>query len=801
MVIVAVIHVSQLVARIIAEEKSDNPAKEKVSVITKALLFLYEGESLTQFLDDENEDFTLFNQTLDSVYFHLQQLESYAPDSSMQEKLSGMELLLLEKRENTRLLMETRREMNRVYSKYISDGINAKKGKARETEVTKEENTQSSAIVVQRQKKGFLKRLAEAFVPVKSDTALVTNSVTSLRTDSLVNEYNPSDTIASVLKKIQAGIDEEYELLNAELNRRVNDLRDNNSITTGRISQILFEIENEESTLAIEQEAAKGEMVRKMSTHLAVIAIASLVLILVFLYLILRDISRSRYYRKELEESRQFAEDLLHSRERFMLMISHDLRAPLSSILGYMELLKQSCRGESSDVYMYNISVLSRHMLSLVNDLLDFHRLESGKISVRPVPFNLCLLFDEICAGFKPLTDSKGLELKLDMSSVSPSSVYMGDPIRIRQVVGNLLSNAIKFTPEGAVYVTVSPQEGEGSDDKVLISVKDEGPGIMESEQEVIFKEFTRLEGSEKTEGFGLGLSIAFKLATLMNGSLSLESALGKGSTFILSLALPRTGMAVAGCSEGAKLPAVGLHNANCLTIDDDILQLKLTEELLRRNGIRVTAMSNPNEALSLLKTKRDFDIILTDIQMPLLNGYELLTAIRETDVSMKKTPVIALSAGISEDRQHYIDAGFSGFLNKPFTIEEFAALSDELFPPKAQAVAVAPLKISALTAYAADDKEAADLIVQVFKEETQKSLSLLQEALKDVDRQTAAGISHKLIPLFSTLEAEALVAQLRVLEANEAATDESRWKQILEDLICGISAAMREIDGEWGTK
>jgi signal transduction histidine kinase/CheY-like chemotaxis protein len=792
--VVASVHVFNLVTRIVEEEKRDNPAREKASVITKTLLFLYESESLTQFIGDEDEDFTLFNQTLDSVSWQLHRMESYSPDSSMLEKIDGLELLLDEKRENTRLLMEARREMNRLYSKYISDGMKGSKSPAKETEVQKEEDTLRSTVVVQRQRKGFLKRLAEAFVPVRSDTALVTNSTTRMRTDSLINEYNPSDTIARVLKNIQAGINREYELLNAQLNRRIDDLRYNNSVITGRIGQILFEIEDEDMFVAMEQEAAKGEIVGKALTRLAVITVISLLIIVVFMYRILRDISRSRYYRRQLEDARKFAEDLLQSREKFMLMISHDLRAPLSSILGYIELLKQSCRGESPGRYLDNISVLSGHILSLVNDLLDFHRLESGKMTIRPVPFNLAVLFDEIYAGFRPLTDSKGLTFVLDKGAVTQDAVYEGDPIRIRQAVGNLISNAVKFTPEGSVYLSVSSQPADcPGEDRILISVKDEGPGIRESEQELIFREFTRLAGSETTEGFGLGLSIACKLASLMGGSISLDSTLGEGSVFTITLLLKRS-------EEALPTPqaAVTERCINCLAIDDDIVQLRLTEELLKRNGINVTALSDPNDALALLKTTASFDIILTDMQMPLFGGYELLRRIRALEAEgMKSIPVVALSASLAEEPERYLEAGFGGFLNKPFAIEELIALIDKLLPQEPQPSADGPLNVAALTAFAGDDTEAAASILRTFSEETQKSLALLQEALDGLDRLQASAVSHKLIPLFTMLEAGALVAQLRILEANEDTLDESLWKQILADIIQRITSAVRQINVE----
>ncbi|MDR1500299.1 MAG: response regulator [Tannerellaceae bacterium] len=792
----AIVHVYSLVSRVVSEERKDRSASAKTSIITKTLLFLYEGESLTHLIDDDNEDFAFLNSTLDSVSIQLEKLMSYSPSPPMLERIHGIGSLLDEKRSNTILMMEARREINRIYAKHLADGIKSGKTSAKETGISKEEDLQESVMIVRRQRKGFLKRLAEAFVPIKEDTATVKNSSVRLRTDSIINEYNPADTIAHVLKEIQAGIDREYNILTANLTDRINRLIDNNSIISGRIAQILFEIESEESAIALEEEVRRTEMVRKTSISLALIAVVSLLLILIFLYLILRDISRSRYYRKQLLEAKLLAESLLLSREKLMLMIGHDLRAPLSSILGHIELARQSEAEGGGDKPLDNISVLARHMLSLISDLLDFHRLESGRMVIRPVALSIPALFNEIYNGFKPLADSKGLIFELDTSGVGHTA-YTGDPVRIRQASANLISNAIKFTQRGRVSVAVSSTTGEAPGrDIILISVMDEGPGIKESEREAIFKEFTRLPGSEKTEGFGLGLSITCKLATLMGGSVSLKSVVGEGSVFALSIPLMRSVDEVVAGGDRAPSLSSAMQGVSCLVIDDDTVQLKLSEGILRRSNIDVTALSDPLEALSLLPTA-SFDVILTDIQMPLLDGYELLHRIQSLEAGIRKTPVIALSASISEENEHYIEAGFSGFLNKPFTTGEVMEVLNRLFPSRRQSPAEPPLNVSALTAFASDDKEAAASILQTFIEETRKDISILKEASGKADRNKAASISHKLIPTFTMLGAETIVASLRTLEANKETPEDSSWKETVDNLIERITTAIEEISVE----
>ncbi|MDR1918910.1 MAG: response regulator [Tannerellaceae bacterium] len=792
--IIAIMRISHLITRIVEEEKRDDPAREKAFIITKTLFLLYESETYTQFVYAEDEEWTHFNQTLDQVFEQLVLLKSYTTDSVKWEKINGLELLLAQKRETTGLLLESRQAMEQLYAKHIADGIAAKRNRVREKEVLTEEETQQNTLLIQRQKKGFFKRLAEAFVPIKEDTAIITNSTSRLQTDSLVNEYNPSDTIAHILQKIQADINQDYESLNRQLTERINELRKNNNVISGKINQILFEIEEEELNASLEQEMIKDEIVRNTSKHLAVIAVVSVLIILIFLFLILRDISRLRYYRKQLEEAKQFAEDLLQSREKFMLMISHDIRAPLSSILGCIELLRHNPTEENQEHYLENITILSGHILSLVNDLLDFHRLESGQILIRRIPFSVSALLEEIYAGYKPLTDSKGLTFCLQTKSLPEPCVYVGDPIRIRQAIGNLLSNAIKFTQKGSVSLTVFAESAGEKESSLHISVKDDGPGIAESEQEVIFHDFARLAGTEKVEGFGLGLSITYRLISLMGGSISLNSKVGEGSEFIVQLPLPLSDEEPL-TEDREKEVSVVSRNIHCLVIDDDILQLKLTEEKLKRNGVNVVGLSNSGDAITLLKAA-SFDIILTDIQMPILDGYALLKLIRSSGISgAENIPVIALSASLSEEEEHYVQAGFTGFLNKPFTTEDLIFLLNRLFPPSQQTAAL--LNMAALTAFAEDDAEASKLILRTFSEETQKSITLLHEALESGDRPQAARLSHKLIPTLSMLEAHALVQQLRILEANVASLTEPEWRETLEDVIAQLTSVVEQTSVE----
>lgn len=787
-------YIFNLITKIANEKEIDTTSKEKVFIITQTLSLLYENEAYTQFLGMPDEDFAKFNETFDQVQEQMGLLRSYMPDTTQWEKIDKIDLLLEQKRTNTEQLLHIVKEMEGIYSRNLRRTSSSSNDPIKEVEVKKQEDVKQDTVVVQRQKKGFFKRLAEAFAPTKEDTTIVVNTTSQVKTDSTIKTDATDESIDKVLTDIQSSIAGERALLSQRLQKQVNALRYNNNIITNEINQLLLEIEEEAMLSAHLQEEEKQAMVHRASEHLGVIAVVSIIIVLIFLFIAMRDISRSRYYRRQLEKAKLYTENLLQRREKLMLTISHDIRAPLSSILGYVGLLKKKPEDKQEE-YLDHVDVSANHILALVNDLLDFHRLDSGQVEINPVPFSVPVLFDELQAAFKPLADAKGLALETSIEETDKGQTYLGDTVRIRQVISNLLSNAIKFTSKGSIAMHVSLNESEETDKRLLhVSVKDEGRGISQEEQEKIFDEFTRLTGTEKIEGFGLGLSITGKLVSLMDGTISLESKPGEGSEFTVvipvSLAPDASEQTTSDTDSEPAEPAID-SKINCLIVDDDMLQLKLTEELLKSNHVNVIGVTDTDMVLSLLENGK-FDIVLTDIQMPGMDGYSLLKHIRTSGLSGADTiPVIALSASNAEEEIHYQEAGFTGFLVKPFTANNLISLLNKIFSVEIKAND--SLNIASLTSFAEGDKEAKESILKTFTEETGKSIALLEEALSAEDKKQAARISHKLIPLFTMLEANTLVQKLRILEKEEEMTD-SHWRELLQEAIDQATSIVRNI-------
>ncbi len=785
----SVVYIYNIIKQFADEDDPNSKSREKVYLVTNTLSLLYESEALGQVIGRPQGEINHFNRTLNKALQNMDSLRTLVSNPVLYSKIDTVDMLIEQKRRNTRRLLETWRETNaeNLYAQNIEKVIARQDTMVRQVEIQERVIVRQDSVKTPqpRRPRGFFRRLADVFSPPVADSAIVVNTTRQIVTDTLVNSFNPADTIVTVLKNLQDSVADQRKQLVGQLLERAANLRYNNSIITSRINQLLRDIEKEEVNASVERVMKKQEVLRETSYLIGGIAVLSLIIVVVFVILITRDISRSQYYRQQLEKAKQYAEDLLHSREKLMLTISHDIRAPLSSIIGYIELLLRRHPDERQRYYLENMTGSADHILSLVNGLLDFHRLESGQMEIQNVLFSVRTLFNEIYGSFRPIAEAKGLAFVLNMKEEGMDRIYSGDPIRLRQVVSNLLSNAIKFTHEGRVVLVVKLGMDNG---QLTIVVSDSGTGIPEEEQEKIFGEFARLSGAGKEEGFGLGLSITRKLTELMGGTLSLKSVPGKGSDFTIILPLResevQTLSSVPSVEEAAEEEVFEGREIYCLLVDDDPLQLALTEEFLKRNHVEVASCSNPFAVVDILRDS-SFDAIITDIQMPGMDGYGLLDVIRSSGVPGTDTvPVIALSASVENEHIHYLESGFTGFLNKPFTAKQLIALLNNLLQADIPAEVSPEFNFDSLTAFAGEDKDASASIIRTFAEETNKSISLLQQALEKTGRAPAAKISHKLIPLFTMLGASDLVAQLRILEKNDEALTNDGWKRLLSDVI-----------------
>lgn len=747
---------------------------------------LYDAESIGQTLRTGNlNEYYHYLKAMKEVNASIDTLETILTDTLQQARLDTVRTLLQNKQWNMYAVLEAMRNTptDQIYQEQLDSLIAQQDSLLSTPHIRRKVITHHNSYTIHHKKKGFFKRLADVFAPGKEDSTQVSNVIQEEYTDTLDEVYSPIDTISSMITGIQHKVFQTRQKETEMLNTRISSLRVIGSGLSQRVNQLLENIEHDEQEAARTKLMQEEEIRKEAAETMAKIAIAAFVLVLVFSIVIARDITRNNHYRRELEKAKSYAENLLVAREKLMLTITHDIKAPAGSIIGYIDLLIRLVNDRRQQFYLSNMKSSAQHLLALVTSLLDYHRLEAGKMDLHPVAFNPHELLTDIYNSFLPLAEKK--QLQLDFKEKLPEALTLeGDPFRIRQIVENLLSNALKFTAAGGITL-----QAEYHGNQFVFSVSDTGCGMTASEQERIFKEFTRLSSAQGQEGFGLGLSITRKLVELLLGRIDIESAPGKGSTFKVSMPLPSISPKPA---PGSKEPALTLPKIHLriAIIDDDRIQMHLTEAMLHNaaeevKGFKVETVccEQPEELIEQLKN-RTFDLVFTDIQMPAMNGFELLHHLRNQDFAQAQSiPVIAITARGDMNENDFQQKGFAGMLQKPFNQSELKkvvknalnhlTVSDNIpdtLPVQKDTHETSPhtdqpYNFSPLTAFSEDDPEAAKEILRTFAQETQKNMEKLQTAISNKDMEALCATAHKMLPTFLMIEAQKAIPLLKWLE------------------------------------
>lgn len=747
---------------------------------------LYDAESIGQTLRTGNlNEYYHYLKAMKEVNASIDTLETILTDTLQQARLDTVRTLLQNKQWNMYAVLEAMRNTptDQIYQEQLDSLIAQQDSLLSTPHIRRKVITHHNSYTIHHKKKGFFKRLADVFAPGKEDSTQVSNVIQEEYTDTLDEVYSPIDTISSMITGIQHKVFQTRQKETEMLNTRISSLRVIGSGLSQRVNQLLENIEHDEQEAARTKLMQEEEIRKEAAETMAKIAIAAFVLVLVFSIVIARDITRNNHYRRELEKAKSYAENLLVAREKLMLTITHDIKAPAGSIIGYIDLLIRLVNDRRQQFYLSNMKSSAQHLLALVTSLLDYHRLEAGKMDLHPVAFNPHELLTDIYNSFLPLAEKK--QLQLDFKEELPETLTLeGDPFRIRQIVENLLSNALKFTATGGITL-----QAEYHGNQFVFSVSDTGCGMTASEQERIFKEFTRLSSAQGQEGFGLGLSITRKLVELLLGRIDIESAPGKGSTFKVSMPLPSISPKPAPDTKEPVITLPKIH-LRIAIIDDDRIQMHLTEAMLHNaeeevKGLKVETVccEQPEELIEQLKS-RTFDLVFTDIQMPAMNGFELLHHLRNQDFAQAQSiPVIAITARGDMNENDFLQKGFAGMLQKPFNQSELKkvvknalthlTVSDNIpdtSPVQKEAHETSPhtdqpYNFSPLTAFSEDDPEAAKEILRTFAQETQKNMEKLQTAISNKDMEALCATAHKMLPTFLMIEAQKAIPLLKWLE------------------------------------
>ncbi len=772
--ILSAILIYRQITRFIYKEEQTGTPVQRLFFIGNILTGLYESEALSNaFVQTGARNyFQKYLNILEKTEADIRSLKTLTTQKEQQLRIDTISLLLEKKILNLQELVQVKQSLapDDFYSKAISD-IEAKRDSVQEKINIRKRfvTTVDSSYIMSGKKRRWL------FFKAKPDSVLKVSQYRHTIIDTFPDESNTlnTDSIVHVLKSTWEDLQKQQQDITTQINRKEYALIGQSTYITDHLKRILGDYEKEEIYHAQNKQESRERTISILTRIFAWVAVVTLLFIVFFIFFILRDLSRSQRYRKQLEEANLYRDRLLKSREKLILTVTHDIKSPLSSIMGYIELLDGTHPDKRQSYFIENMKGSSKHILNLITNLLDYSRLENNKMIIETVTFNAFQLFKETGDSFLPLALSRQLELDCQIDS-RLNRDFTGDALRIRQILVNILSNAIKYTSSGSVsFQALFREEAQ----ETVLRIKDTGSGMTQEEQKTIFDEFTRLSSnSSAAEGTGLGLTITLKLVELLKGDIRLESEPGKGSCFTITLPLHAAPLTNAPATVPSA-PEGGFKNLRLLLVDDDPLQLEMAAALLDKLGIQTTTTSSPGEVADKLQSA-SYDMIFTDIQMPGMNGFELIKQIRSLPLQKTKNlPVIALSADAGKTEEDYLRAGFAAYLGKPFTSAQIVQLLNKLtgqaavqscIEPSPQETDTSPDKgytLKNIRLFTGNDAEAMSRIIASFCAETEKHIHALTSLVAEGKWEEISRLAHKMLPMFRQLEAQTETGILEKLE------------------------------------
>jgi signal transduction histidine kinase len=387
----------------------------------------------------------------------------------------------------------------------------------------------------------------------------------------------------------------------------------------------------------------------------------------------------------QLEEATRQAVAASHAKSEFLANISHELRTPMNGVIGMLEIALDRELNADLAEQLQTAQNCAYSLLSLLNDILDLSKVEAGKMTLEKIPFDLRGLLADCVKTHQPKAAENSVSLRAEVASDVPRQIS-GDPLRIRQIIDNLVSNAVKFTEHGSVEVRVGGDVIQRGQFLLRITVEDSGAGIPADKLLFIFDQFAQADGSvsRKFGGTGLGLSITRSLVELYGGELNVQSELGRGTTFIATLKCEAD--AESGAPQETNLTAALRSTpdapdspARILVVEDNYVNQKVVTAVLRKRGFSIELANDGQEALNKLETCSAFDLVLMDVQMPVLDGLEATRLIRK-DRRWDALPIVAMTAhAMNGDKERCLEAGMNGYISKPVhpslllsTVDEF---------------------------------------------------------------------------------------------------------------------------------
>lgn len=763
-----------------------------------------------------SDDWEGLNASIEDTKVLTLKLKTLEQDSMQKVRMDTLIYLLTLKRENLKQLTSVlaRNEKDNYLHEKVSNLNSGKDSVLVHPKTAQTHEDKNTTVAVVKTRKGFFRRLADAFKKGRTDTLYISKDSNNTTTDSISTPIDVTDKIANVLTQIGQEEQKDSRQKEQAVNKEVSDLQKISAQLAQRTASLLSTIRQSEKK-SVEKAFNKALSARqRLLWQISLLALVAMTAAIILLWYIFRDSKNERIYRENLEEANTEIQRIMEQRERLLLTITHDIKAPAASISGFIDLLKDYITDHRAISCLNSISSSAKHLSKLVASLLDYHQLENGKMELHPVTFSPSLLIKDCAEGMRWKAEEKGLTLTYE-TQAAPScnqqslaqSVFQADAFRIRQVLDNLVSNAIKYTSTGEISITGIIEETSADKSQAyqfIVKVKDTGQGMTAEERQKAFQAFTRLKGAQGIEGTGLGLSITRELVDLLHGELHLQSEKGKGSTFTVCIPMTRSKQEALDCTQKEEPTSVELSpsssevlpkaNHKILILDDDSLQLKLLQEMLHRichEDWQIFPCLHISDALTILHDEQP-SLMMMDIEMPEMNGMELIKHFNHSQMK-----VVAMTAHDASILPELKQAGFDDCLFKPFNLQKLSQIlgkkTEKTSPKEKQGDTKE--KFMPLLAFAEDDPEAAKEILHQLNQELEMYREkLIAQADRSINKEDLAFIAHKLMPVASMLQFASLQAIQALTPEQIQLQDEGQIQQCIFTIRQDLEDTLQEI-------
>lgn len=733
----------------------------------------------------EGSEWPHFNRSVATSEQMAKQLKPFIADQGQRQRIDTLVELIHMKRENTKRVAQLMAFDNRdaFYRNKVQALQSGRDSVVIHSKLYGQHGQREKVYEIIKSKRGFFRRLGDAFRRQHADTVGVTNILHDTKADSTAQRINIADSVANILTDIQNEEQRQNSRQQENVAARLNRLQRVSLQLSQRTGLLLEHIQREEKNALQKALGHAMQSRHKMVVRIAIIGLVAILIAALLVAYILRDIKRERRDRQRIVEAKTETERIMAQRERLLLTITHDIKAPAASIAGFIELLSEQVSRPKALAYIDSMRHSAIHLQQLVAALLDYHLLESGKAERHDVSFVPQQLAKSCVEEFKPMAAEKGLDITLGTLTPNCGDLWRSDAFRVKQIMSNLIGNAVKYTDRGGVKVEIriSPRQ------HLIIYVSDTGRGMSQADCQRIFDAFTRLPNGQGKEGVGLGLSITREVVQMLGGTITVTSEEGKGSCFTVSLPIKKeekkqkkdveenvasveTDRSSTEAKEattenndatnGANDATNGNNDAtteiNILAVDDDALQLELFKEMAQKIGgakLNISTTTSASEAIKLAEETKP-QIMFTDIEMPEMSGKDMIKHVKNSDMS-----TVAMTAHDPSIMTSLKKAGFSTCLFKPFNAATLAATLAQItrLPLSVKAAEQKASFFAPLTAFAEGDTEAEREILTQVGESIKEYRQMLEQGLKsngeELQRDSISRAAHKAMPLLTMLK------------------------------------------------